>query len=95
MLRGRVLPRKFEKFHNWAKPSPPYNPAIMYRTITGILRKIREIEASPMGVGTLRYGGTIYTSPLIATQKPGITNKRQFSSNSPMRFRLKNDWESL
>ena len=24
--------------------------------------------------------------PLVATQKPGITNNRQFSSNSPMRF---------
>jgi hypothetical protein len=35
-----------------------------------------------------RCGGTIYTSPLVATHKPGITNKRQFSSNSPMRFRL-------
>jgi hypothetical protein len=33
-----------------------------------------------------RYGGTIYTGPLVATQKPGITNKRQFSSNSPMCF---------
>ena len=32
MLRGRVLPRKFEKIHNWAKPSPRYNPAIMHRT---------------------------------------------------------------
>jgi hypothetical protein len=37
MLRGRVLPQKFEKFHNWAKPSPRYNPVIMHRTITGIL----------------------------------------------------------
>ena len=27
MLRGRVLPGKFEKFHNWAKPSPRFNPA--------------------------------------------------------------------
>jgi hypothetical protein len=42
--------KKFEKFHSWAKPSPGYNPAILHRTKTGILRKIREIEASPMGV---------------------------------------------
>jgi hypothetical protein len=41
MLRGQVLPRKFEKFHNWAKPSPRYNPVIMHRTITGNLRKFR------------------------------------------------------
>jgi hypothetical protein len=52
--RGRVLARKFEKLHNWAKPSPRFNPVIMHRTITGILRKIREIEASSMGVETLR-----------------------------------------
>ena len=84
-IGGRNLPRKFEKFHNWAKPSPRSNPATMHRTITGILRKIREVEALSMGVE--RYGGTIYTGPLVATQKPGITNKRQFSSNSPaMRF---------
>ena len=25
-----------------------------------------------------RYGGTIYIDPLVATQKPGITNNRQF-----------------
>ena len=37
MLRGRVLPGKFEKIHNWAKPSPRYNPVIMHRTKTGIL----------------------------------------------------------
>ena len=54
MLRGRVLPRKFEKFHTWAKPAPRSNPAIMHRTITDILPKIREIEASSMGVETLR-----------------------------------------
>ena len=30
-----------------------------------------------------RYGGTVYTGPLVATQKPGITNERQFSSNPP------------
>ena len=54
MLRGRVLPRKFEKIHNWAKPSPRYNPAIMHRTKTGILRKIREIEAVSMGVETVQ-----------------------------------------
>jgi hypothetical protein len=30
-----------------------------------------------MGVETVR--GTIYMGPLVATQKPGITNKRQFS----------------
>ena len=54
MHRGRVLPRKYEKYHNWAKPSPRYNPAKMHRTIIGILRKIREIEASSMGVETLR-----------------------------------------
>jgi hypothetical protein len=78
MLRGRVLPRKFKKFYNWGKPSPRYNLAIMQRTITvGISRKIGEIEASSMGVETLRYGGTLHTSPLVATQKPGITNKRQ------------------
>jgi hypothetical protein len=52
--RGRVLPRKFEKLNNWAKPSPRLNPVIMDRTTTGILRKIREIEASSMGVETLR-----------------------------------------
>jgi hypothetical protein len=51
MLRGRVLPGKFKKFHNWA--NPPLVPAKMYRTITGILQKIREIEASSMGVETL------------------------------------------
>ena len=85
MLWGRVLPRKFEKFHNWAKPSPRSNPAIMHRTITGILRKIREIEAVSMGVETVQ--GYNLHGPLVATQKPGITNKRQFSSNSPaMRF---------
>jgi hypothetical protein len=56
----------------------------MHRTITGILRKIREIEASSMGVETLR--GYNLLGPLVATQKPGITNNRQFSSNSPMRF---------
>jgi hypothetical protein len=44
------LPRKFEKLNNWAKPSPRFNPIIMHRTITGILRKIREIEASSRGV---------------------------------------------
>ena len=54
MHGGRVVPRKFEKFHNWAKPSPRYNPVIMHRTKTGILRKIREIEASSMGVETVR-----------------------------------------
>ncbi len=54
MHMGRVLPRKFEKLNNWAKPSPRFNPVIMHRTITGILRKIREIEASSMGVETLR-----------------------------------------
>ena len=54
MHRGWVLPRKFEKFDNWAKPSPRSNPVIMHRTITGILRKIREIEALSMGVETLR-----------------------------------------
>ena len=54
MLRGRVLPRKFEKIYNRAKPSPRYNPAIMHRTKTCILPKIREIEAVSMGVGTLR-----------------------------------------
>jgi hypothetical protein len=53
--RGRVLPRKFQNLHNWAKPSPRSNPVIMRRTITGILRgKIWEIEASSMGVETLR-----------------------------------------
>jgi hypothetical protein len=25
-----------------------------------------------------RYGGTVYIDPLVATQKPGITNNRQF-----------------
>ena len=54
MHRGRVLPRKYEKYHNWAKPSPRYNQAKMHRTITGILRKIREIEASSMGVETVQ-----------------------------------------
>ena len=54
MHRGRVLPRKFEKFHIWAKPAPRSNPAIMHRTITSILQKFREIEASSMGVETLR-----------------------------------------
>jgi hypothetical protein len=54
MQRGRISPRKFEIFHNWAKPSPRSNPATMHRTITGILRKINEIEASSMGVETLR-----------------------------------------
>ena len=54
MHRERVSPRKFEKFHNWAKPSPRFNPVIMHQTITGILRKIREIEALSMGVETLR-----------------------------------------
>jgi hypothetical protein len=65
MLRGRVLPRKFEKFHNWAKPSPRYSPVRMHRTMsrmTGILRKNREIEASSMGVGTLR-GFNLYKPP--------------------------------
>jgi len=62
MHGGRVVPRKFEKFHNWAKPSPRSNPAIMHRTITGILRKIREIEASSMGVETLR-GYNLYWPP--------------------------------
>jgi hypothetical protein len=52
--RGWVLPRKFGKFHNWAKPSPRSNPVMMHRTTTGILRKIREIEASSIGVETLR-----------------------------------------
>jgi hypothetical protein len=28
MLRGRVLRRKFEKFHDWGKPSPRYSPVI-------------------------------------------------------------------
>jgi hypothetical protein len=51
--RGRVVPRNFEKFHKWAKPPPRFNLVIMHRTITGILRKIREIEASSMGVETL------------------------------------------
>jgi hypothetical protein len=54
MHRGRVLPRKFEKFDNWAKPSPRSNPVVMHRTITGILRNIREIEAISMGVETVR-----------------------------------------
>jgi hypothetical protein len=54
MHRGWVLPRKFEKFHNWAKPSPRSNPVIMHRTITGILRKITEIEAVSMGVETIQ-----------------------------------------
>jgi hypothetical protein len=40
-----------------------------------------------MGVETVpRYRGTIYIGPLAATQKPGITNKLQFSSDSPMCF---------
>jgi hypothetical protein len=43
---GTLLPKKFEKLHNWAKPSPRFNSVIMHRTITGILREIREIEAS-------------------------------------------------
>jgi hypothetical protein len=54
MHTGWVLPREFEKFQNWAKPSPRSNPAIMHRTITGILRKNREIEASSVGAETLR-----------------------------------------
>ena len=74
--RGRVIRRKFEKWNNWAKPSPRFNPVIMRQTITGILRKIREIEASSIGVETLR--GTIYIGPMVATQQPGITNNRQF-----------------
>ena len=62
MQRGRVLPRKFEKFHNGAKPSPRSNPAIMHRTITDILRKIREIEAVSMGVETVQ-GYNLYGPP--------------------------------
>ena len=58
----RILHRKFEKFHSWTKPSPRYEPAIMHRTKTGILRKIREIEAVSMGVGTLR-GYNLYQPP--------------------------------
>ena len=65
----------------------------MHRTITGILRKIREIEALSMGVETLR--GYNLDRPPVATQKPGITNKRQFSSNSPMRFGVKRTQSQL
>ena len=50
MLRGRVLPGKFEKIHNWAKPSPRYNPAIMHRT------KITTNAYGPwVGAGTSYY----------------------------------------
>jgi hypothetical protein len=61
-IGGRVLSRKFDKFYNWAKPSPRFNPPTMHRTITGILRKIREFEASSMGVEMLR-GYNLYRSP--------------------------------
>jgi hypothetical protein len=62
MHRGRVLPRKFEKFNNWAKPSPRSNLVVMHRTITGILRKITESEDLSMGVETLR-GYNLYQPP--------------------------------
>jgi hypothetical protein len=42
-----------------SKTLPSFNPGIMHQTITGILRKKREIEAVSMGVGTL-WGYNLY-----------------------------------
>jgi len=67
--RGRVLPRKFEKFNNREKPSPRSNPVIMHRTIKIILPKIREIASSSMGV--LTPGGTIYMAPYSQPKNQG------------------------
>jgi hypothetical protein len=54
LIGGEFYPGSLKKIYDWAKPSPRSNPVIMHRTITGILRKIREIEALSMGVETLR-----------------------------------------
>ena len=78
MHRGRVLPRKFEKFHNWAKPSPRSNPVIMNRTITGILRKIREIEASSVGAETLRGCTQFKPDPLLQPKNQGSQTSVNF-----------------
>ena len=59
MLRGRVLPRKFEKIHNWAKPSPRYNPAIMHRT------KITTNAYGPwVGAGTTKFSTAVDSTVL-------------------------------
>jgi hypothetical protein len=46
----------------------------------------KSVKSKPHQWVLKRYGGTIQTGPPVATQKPRIENKRQFSSNSPMRF---------
>jgi hypothetical protein len=60
MLRGRALPQKFEKFHNWAKPSPRYNRVIIHRTITGILLVLNLVLNYYLGIdlSTVELSGT-------------------------------------
>jgi hypothetical protein len=56
-------------------PPPRFNPVIMHRTITGILRKTREIEALSTGVET-RRGDTL---PRPSGCNPTARNHKQSS----------------
>ena len=83
MHRGRVLPRKFRKIHNWAKSSPRYNPAIMHRT------KIIMAHPPWVGAGSLDVS-TLYYYCRVDRNKTGASGPRGGCARDFVNFRGKN-----